>query len=152
MCSGRLHKLEEMKMIFDQLWKLQRERTELEKRFGRMISQAEREGDHEKRESLISELLMERGLIDDRINGLESIRIQERAERLGVPIPPLSDKESWENGYKPNTIFLSVKARAQLRSEIRKERRERWDWITRIITLLVGLIGAITGLISVWKK
>ena len=147
-------------MIFDQLSKAQRERTKLKKKFDRLISQAEQEKNHKERNFLIDEFLMECGFIDDRINVLESIRLQEKAERMGIPIPPLSDKQSWEKGYKPNTTFLGVKARLQLLTEIRKERRERWEgrtfWISRIliplIGLIIGLIGALTALVSVWKK
>lgn len=147
-------------MIFDQLSKAQRERTKLKKKFDRLILQAEKEKNHKERNFLIDEFLMERGFIDDRINLLESIRLQEKAERLGIPIPPLSDKESWERGLQPNTIFLGVKARLHLREEMRKERRERFEsrtlWISRIliplIGLIIGLIGALTALVSVWRK
>ena len=143
-------------MIFDELWEVQRARAKLRKTFDRLISQAKKEDNNEKRDRLIDEFLMELDLINDKINMLESERIQKEAERLGIPVPPLSDKESWEKGFQPNTVFLGVKVRLQLRSGIRKERREQWEgrtlWISGLLGLIIGLIGAITALVSVLKK
>ncbi|MBI1955437.1 MAG: hypothetical protein HYS38_03490 [Acidobacteria bacterium] len=147
-------------MIFDQLWKAQRERSKLKRTFDRLISQAEKEKNDKKAASLIGEFQMEGRFIDDKINVLRSTRLREEAERLGIPTPPLSDEESWEYGCQKDLIFLGVKAQSQLRGEIRKERRERWEdrtlWITRILIpllgLTIGLIGTLTALVSVWRK
>ena len=143
-------------MILDSLWEEQRERTKLKKTFDRLISQARKEKNQEEADSLISEFITERDQINDIINGLETTRIQEEAERLGIPIPPFLDAESWEQGFNPNIFLLSSKARLQLCGEIRKERRRRWEdrtlWISRILLPLLALIGAMRGLVSVWKK
>ncbi len=55
--------------------------------------------------------------------------------------------------------MLTPEAMTELRAAIRKERRERREtvdsWakiIGRIITICTGLVGAIIGLVAVWKK
>jgi hypothetical protein len=143
-------------MIFDALWKAQRQRRELEEKFGKLIGEAERRKDDEEVQSLVKELLLERGLIEDRIHRIETRRVQEKAEKFGIPVPSLSDKESWDDGQHSQIIFLTVRARLKLRQEIRKERRAQWEdrmlLMERIILLLVGLIGAASAFVSVLKK
>ena len=147
-------------MIFDQLRRAQQERNKLKNTFDRLIAQAEREKNHKRVEMLIGQAFMEYKFVNDKINVLVTNRLREEAERLGIPTPPLSDEESWEYGCKKDVVFLGVRAQSQLRGEIRKERRERFEaktlWIIRIflplIGLLIGLIGAITGVVAVWRR
>jgi hypothetical protein len=141
-------------MILDALWKAQRERRNLDKLYRPLIAKAEKEKNHEEMQSLEAEYGFERGLVNDKISSLESARIQEEAERLCIPVPKYSsESEAWEKGFQPNFVYLSVKARADLRTHIRKERRERiehWTlFLKDVIVPLVGLLGAIMGLISV---
>lgn len=144
-------------MVFDALWKAQRKRRRLDKLFGGLISKAEKRKNHEEVGSLEAEHMYERHLISDTINSLESLRIQERAERLSLPVPKYStDNEAWEKGFQPNVVYLSLKTRAELRGQIRKERREGAEYWTLmlkdVIVPLVGLIGAIMGLISLLRS
>ena len=143
-------------MIFDALWKAQRERRALEEKFSGLIGEAEKNKDHEEVDSLVLELLFERGLIEDRINRIDTNRVQEEAEKFGIPVPSFSDKESWNEDSQSHTIFLTVSTRLRLRQEIRKERRARWEdrtlCIDRIVLPLIGLIGAGTALVSILKK
>jgi len=142
--------------MFDALSKAQRERRKLEEQFSGLIGEAEKKKDYEERDGLVSELLMERDLIEDRINRIETDRVQKEAEKFGIPVPSLSDKESWDEDSQSHTIFLNVSTRLRLRQEIRKERRARWEdttiWMDRIVLPLIGLIGAVTGLVSVLKS
>ncbi len=138
--------------MFD-LWHAHRKLKKLGKTFDPLIAQAKKEGDEEKYEGLISELLMERDFID--IDSLISRRIIRRANGLDLPIPPYSDKEAWERNRTTGAYYLTAKGRADLRSLIRKEKRERFEYWARWIVLLTGLIGAATGLVAVlfslWK-
>jgi hypothetical protein len=106
----------------------------------------------EEREFRIHEAMDARGEKRDSILNLSSMLLTDKAERLGVPIPPFSDKESWEEGYWPDSIRLNVKAQADLRQLIRAERREKWGFsaflLKDILTPLIGVIGAIMGLVS----
>ncbi len=142
-------------MIFDELWRAQRERRKTNKTFDRLIDKAKKQKNLEERESLISELFMERDIINDKINWIETRRLEEKAEKFGVPIPPLSDKESWEEGYAPNTVRLRREARIRITDQIRKERRARIDdrmlWVERLAPL-TGLVGAVIGLIATLRS
>ncbi|MGH9432928.1 MAG: hypothetical protein ACRD3T_15440 [Terriglobia bacterium] len=141
-------------MIFDALWKAHRERRKCNKLYRRLIENAEREKNSEEVETLCLEAMHERDVINEKINLLESSRIQEEAERLGIPIPKYSlDSEAWEKGLRNDKVYLSLKAKGELRSQIRREKRERIEYWTLIVKDLVvplmGLLGVITGLVSV---
>ncbi len=139
--------------MFD-LWRANRKLKKLDKTFDPLIARAKKWGDEEEDEGLISELLMERDFID--IDSLISRRIIRRANGLDLPIPLYSDKEAWERNRTTGAYYLTAKGRADLRSKIRKEKRERFEYWARWIVLLTGLIGAATGLVAVllslWRE
>ena len=72
-------------------------------------------------------------------------------------IDSVQDEESWiqECTYRGIIVFFSAKARLALLSNIRKERRARWEdrtiWIDRLILPIIGLLGVATAFVSVWK-
>jgi len=82
------------------------------------------------------------------------------ADKLHLPRPHQSDQDKWEEG-RPLTVIgdvLTPEAMVELRTAIRKEKRERREtvewWlkiIGGIITIGTGLVGALIGLVSVWK-
>ena len=133
------------------LKKAQRKRADLEKLFDPLITKAEKNGDHEEREKLIGEYMMETDFAEEEIGLIITRSLKKEAERLNVPTP--SGDDSFKRGPS-GRYFLNVKAQAQLRDDIRKERRERRDWITRyllpVITALTGILGALIGLVAVW--
>ena len=142
-------------MIFDDLWRAQRERRKTERVFHNLIAKAEKSKNWNEEQSLSGEFLMERAIINDRINWIETRQLQERAEKFGIPIPSISDKEAWEDGYTPKTVRLRKEARLKISDQIRNERRARVDdqllWLNRISPLIAplsGLVGFVTGLIA----
>lgn len=82
------------------------------------------------------------------------------ADELHVPRPKHGDKDKWEKDkplLAPGNV-LTPEAMVEVRSAIRKEKRERREtvewWlkiIGGIITIGTGLVGALIGLVSVWK-
>jgi len=138
--------------MFD-LWHANRKLKKLGKTFDPLIAQARKKGDEEKYQGLISELLMERDFID--IDSLISRRIIRRANRLDLPIPSHRDKEAWEQNHTTGAYYLTAKSRADLRSLIRQEKRERFEYWGRWVVLITGLLGTATGLVAVllslWK-
>lgn len=145
-------------MIFDELWRTRRERKKTDKLFERLIAKARKKGHVEEPESLGQEHSMEREIIDDKISFLETLEIQRRAEKFGVPVPPLSDKESWEKGYSPYSIRLTKQAKLRIADEIRKERRARisdrmlWvDYLGPLVSPVTGLVGATIGLVALLR-
>ena len=85
------------------------------------------------------------------------LRLIREARSLDVEIPPPSDSPMWVRGDDGVRIWLSSKGRAKARKSIDEEKARRFEvktqWVTRLILpllgLLIGVLGAITGLIAV---
>lgn len=83
------------------------------------------------------------------------------ADSLHLPRPQYNDKEKWDSNcpeHVERTLALTPEAMTELRTTIRKEKRERREtveWWVKIIggliTIGTGLVGALIGLVSVWK-
>jgi hypothetical protein len=76
-------------------------------------------------------------------------RIRRRAEKYDL-WPP-DGEGHLTNGLYPDVSYLTAKGRHFLRAEIRREKRERREELVWLIPLVFGIIGAMTGLISVWQ-
>jgi CRISPR/Cas system CSM-associated protein Csm4 (group 5 of RAMP superfamily) len=83
------------------------------------------------------------------------------AQRLYLPTPSHDDKQKWDSDhslYSP-TRYLTPEAMTELRGAIRKERAEQrvvFEWWLKVlggaVGILTGLIGALIGLVAIWKK
>jgi hypothetical protein len=128
-------------------WKRQRLRQEM-----RGYSQYVDKAKGEERDFRIAEAINFRNAKRDEILSTSSMLLADQAEGLGLPVPPLSDEKSWVEGWWPGTVRLTVEAQVSLRKDIRRERRERWNFaaffLGKIMTPLIGGIGAIMGLLS----
>lgn len=106
----------------------------------------------EEREFRIHEGIEARREYRDRILNLSSTLLCDKAESLGIPVPPIADKESWEEGYWPDSIRLNLETQSKLRQAIRQEQREKWGFVAFLLkdiaTPLIGVIGAVMGLMS----
>jgi hypothetical protein len=91
--------------------------------------------------------------IDRQIGALATNQLIEEAEAYDVAIPD----------YEPPDAASDFRNSAEFRSDLRKrleeekalkfESKMRWvKLLTPILTLLIGLIGTITGLVAVFKK
>lgn len=88
--------------------------------------------------------------------------IQE-ARRLDVEFPRLRgkvfDDPNWEQDAYAGRPFLSAKGRFNLRRKVDEEKMRRFEvktlWVTRfwlpLLAALVGIIGALTGLVAVLR-
>jgi hypothetical protein len=75
------------------------------------------------------------------------------ADKLSLPIPPITkEDERWEQSGFSGRHVLTNRGITELRSLIRQEKREKYELIFRWSPILIGLIGAIIGLISVLRK
>ena len=91
---------------------------------------------------------------------IESDSLIAQADKLHLPRPQKSDQDKWDDN-KPTIIIgdvLTPEAMVEVRTAIRKEKRERREtvewWlkiISGLIAILTGLVGALIGLVSVWK-
>ena len=84
----------------------------------------------------------------------------DEADELHLPRPLRGDTDKWEADKPVLAVgdVLTPEAMVELRAVIRKEKRERREtveWWVKIIggliTIGTGLVGALIGLVSVWK-
>ena len=76
-----------------------------------------------------------------------------QAERLFVPCPPLDEEHRDTPKFHPlHTIMYKEHTLQQLKNEVRQEQAQRRALLTAWVPLLIGLIGAFTGLIAVLSR
>jgi hypothetical protein len=97
--------------------------------------------------------------LDQIIDMLVSRRLIDEAVELDVSIPDSNNAAMWARN-EGGRIWLSSEGRALLRRSIDEEKSRRFEvktlWVVKFIvpvaSILVGLIGALTGLIAVWHR
>ena len=136
------------------LKKLYKKQEITKKVYDNLIKKAKKEG---KKGNEIQRLYSEAGseyfLIQDQIDILITSYLKSEANKLILPIPEDDDIKMWKEApdmcpYK----VLSEKGVTELRSAIRRERKERREAHISWIAIIIGLIGAITGLLAVILK
>ena len=144
------------------LYKLDRRKKKVDAERERV----EKETKEKKDGSILDEWYKTVGFLEYRDIELErkkvvSDSLTREADELHLPRPQYGDERKWENDEEPLMIIGQVLTRDQmveLRSAIRNEkraRRETVEWWVKIIggllTIVTGLVGALIGLISVWR-
>jgi hypothetical protein len=84
-------------------------------------------------------------------------RLHREARSLDVEVPPTNDMEMWFHDEENPRIWFTPKGRAHVRKLIDEEKGRRFEvktrWVTKFIlpflTALIGIIGALTGLVAV---
>jgi hypothetical protein len=124
----------------------------------------QRKASREEMEGATQETVFESDTLVDTIESLKSHHLLGRANRLGLPTPRFSadesnENETWARAYTGG-YYLSRAAQSDLRSRIRLEEKERREttafWVKDILvpalSVLLGIIGATTGLVAVFHK
>lgn len=90
------------------------------------------------------------------IDRLETKYLKDKARSLGIEFPKQSDREWWEEDQFRGGHCLTEIGKMRLEKFIRQE---RWDRTKRIlevsavvITALTGLLGALIGVLSLYKN
>ncbi|HZT34456.1 MAG TPA: hypothetical protein VFA15_00940 [Nitrososphaera sp.] len=133
------------------LQKVLRNKDRLERSYLKAIRQAEKKPKHPyEADELWAEFFSEKAFYDDEINSLVTGHLCEMASQLMLPVPEHEEKGMWQEAeHRHNRWVLSVKGAAELRAAIRKEQRESREQFVIWASLLTGIIGALTGLISI---
>lgn len=114
----------------------------------RLVEEARKQGKRgEEIERIRGEAGAEHSEIQREIDMLTTSYLAETARKYMLPTPEYGNKEMWEEQPYPRS--LTKRGVAELRSAIRKERKERRESFLPWICALVGLVGAVTGLLSV---
>ena len=87
---------------------------------------------------------------------LETMRLLSRAYHYGLPLP---NGDVWDTSLRGNRQMLRRETLGQLRTAVRNEEKERWQYwdlrfkvIIMLMTSTAGVIGTLIGLVAVWNK
>jgi hypothetical protein len=125
-----------------------RERRRCE--FERDINIARQKKDHDEMESLRNYQHMELQFADEEIDLDNSDHLIARAHRYLVPLP--QGEEFWDRSEAYGRGYLTRKGAAQVRADIRAEKKAMWDYWQARVTLALALIGSIFGVLAFFKK
>lgn len=133
------------------LAKLNRQKNDLRTNLVSQIHKARKEGKlTEEIQSLEHQLYFEDRMIDEEIAILTTDYLLGKAKRHFVPIPSRDKNGIWEKCKTiSNRYVLTNRGISQLRSSLRKNRKEQIEIIIMILAALTGIIGAVTGLVAV---
>lgn len=132
------------------LCKLKNERDKENDSLSRLIKEAQKKGGYEAATQVYQSESVDLNIIDDEIANLITQYLIFKAKKMLLPTPPVTDKEGlWEWSNYINRWSLTTKGIAEIRRLIRQERKEKLELVSHWATILIGIIGAITGLIAV---
>jgi hypothetical protein len=125
------------------LWQLHRKIAKLESEIDQELEKAK--GWEERQEVYAAwdfDLAFGRQVVAE----LVTRHLRKKCDRWFLPFPSHDEEEMWEEFRATGGKALSRKGIARVRDAIRQERRERYVWAAG----LTGVIGALTGLLSVF--
>lgn len=140
------------------IWRLRRQRSKIVAKADRQIAAAYEANDLERVKQITADSYLACQHIDERLSRLMDQSIRQEAHELDIAYPHTSDEGMWHTD-KDGSLILLFQGRSYLRELIDKEKSRRFDvgtrWMTKIIhsllTLLIGVIGALTGLVAVFQ-
>jgi hypothetical protein len=109
--------------------------------------------DHDELNRIAHERHFEQRVAEDELNRLTSRYYVRLANRLLIPIPEFKEEGgAWMESSVRGGYYMTPSALNELRTAIRAERKARREEWTVWLSLAVGFIGSVTGLVAVWKK
>jgi hypothetical protein len=142
--------------------KLKRRRREIRKEFAEQFEKLRKDKSKtsEDYNALQAEEYYEGKAMDEVVDTFLSDRLIEQATECDVEVPPYSEnKELFQHTEDGERVYLNAKGRALMRDLIHKEQErnfEKWArWaktFAPLIAAIAGLLGVLTGLVSVLKK
>jgi len=89
---------------------------------------------------------------DEKISALHTSYLRSVAGKMLLPYPRTINDDEWEKGDLTGNYYLKNEVIASLRSAIRNEKKDSLELFRNWIAILIGLIGALTGLMAVLKR
>lgn len=129
---------------FFPIWALRRQSKIVSRAFEADLRKAKTT---EERERLEYEQYFELSEYDEAIQAIHSQRLTAEARELFVHVPGLE----WETGHWGGR-FLKEESLSQLHHAVKAQKDSIRDYRIRIISALTGVIGALIGLLAIWKK
>lgn len=137
------------------LFRLSLRRRKIDKYYKKQYSEAKKTGDKKKIEDIEIVAPHELDEVDDEIHYLQQRYLISIATKMLLQVPPVMSEEKggqWEQSNVTGKWQLTSEGMRELRQLIRTEQKESTELFARWITIIVGLIGALTGLVAIIKK
>ena len=133
---------------------LQRQELGLRKNYTKILTEAKKNNTPPRKiESIEREEADRVSDLHEEMDSAVTWYLMARARRARVPTPALNDNEAWTHRRGlPEYPILTPKGVHDLRAASRQEWREKTTWFVPLLTTVTGLVGALTGLLSVWKR
>jgi hypothetical protein len=139
----RLRLLDYVKKVFP-VWALTRQINIVDHSFdaeeSRAKTQVERDEISYRRQFEVGEYVSE-------LDELRSWKLLRKARSLYIPVEDLT----WQDGGRRRRA-LTYESESRLYHSVQEEIRKRWDFRFKFVSLLIGLIGALIGMIAILKK
>lgn len=142
------------------MWQVGRYMRRADRRHKREVREAKKQGKSEDEiRSIQEDYFAECAIDQDELNAIESRHLVRKAIEYHIPLPASGNKEAWQRSpLDASSRYLTPKAMAELRSAVRKEQNERWQFwelrlkvITALLAGVTGAIGALIGLFATLK-
>jgi hypothetical protein len=141
-----------------EIWRLHRERRRIIAKAEEIRIEGKRTGDLRKALLAGADCYQACKNIDDRVDWILDQSIRQEAQELDIAMPSVEDLAMWRRDEEQN-LYLSPQGRFHLRKRIDEEKARRFEvktlWVTKIILpiagVVVGIIGALTGLVAVMQ-
>ena len=135
------------KMAF---WSLSRKRNIERKRLGKKLNDIESKGNWKERQEVYASESIDLEMLDEALSSLTTRYLLDKARKMFFPIPKVSNNpEYWEQGQYLAEWYLTNRGITEMRKSIRIEREERFNFASRWAIILIGVIGALTGMLAV---
>lgn len=73
-----------------------------------------------------------------------------KSRKYFIELPDRNDEKIWENYF--GSYILTDHGKSTINKQIKAHRREDYEFVIKIIFVLIGLIGTLTGLMAVINK
>ena len=139
-------------IVFDrELWKKRRARERIQRQYASAYEDAKRRGlKGDDLQSEMSQWWIDIDMLDEDYRRVRDAKWLRHARRLEIPTPEKNEKNGmWERGRVYREWLLTDIGLSTLRGAVRQEERDNREALFRWGTLIIGIVGAISGLIAV---
>lgn len=136
-------------------WRLRVQLDYINRFYGEKITAARKTMKREQLQQLYEEREHESAPIEEELSWLETRWLLDKARRLHLPVPETPTGEDEDADWirmDSGRWCLKPEGHSKIRALIRAESKEQREALIAYATLIIGIIGALTGLIAVWRK
>jgi hypothetical protein len=115
--------------------------------------------DDQEEDRLIGEWMHDDSEVNDELKWLDSRRLTRKAGLLRLPVPSRDGDDGaqyWTRSELSGRYYLTDygvrKVRAEIRAELKARDERLLAWLGLFVSAIVGVLGAITGLVAVARN